>query len=123
MTTSSFSAGAVVEFQGRTYELLRKLADDVWQLRDVRNERISEFEEGQLRVLYVDGELRFNAERLSKQVAAAVGSTDMSSEEWEVAKVRLLYVRACGASIRVTTRDNQDDKIFGGVILGLLARI
>jgi len=29
----------------------------------------------------------------------------------------------CGASIRVTTRDNQDDKIFGGVILGLLARI
>jgi methylase of polypeptide subunit release factors len=59
LSTSTFSAGTVVEIDNRRHVLLRKLDAELWQLEDERNKRITELAERDLHSAYVQGKLRF----------------------------------------------------------------
>lgn len=99
MSVSAFQAGAVVKFDSRQYTLLRKISESTWQLEELRTMRIFEFESHKLRKMYVDGSLVFVSRSKSigiKNSPEEIGTPhiEISSEDWEVAKVRRAYVHA-----------------------------
>lgn len=96
MGTSAFQQGVQVTFQGKTYDILRKITDDIWQLEEVRSKRIYEHSDEELRKFYANHQLTF-------VTSAAIDASDKSAfqahreftpEQWENAKIRLAYVRA-----------------------------
>lgn len=95
MSTSTFSAGTVVEIEGRRHVLLRKIDPDLWQLEDERSKRITEHAESHLHSAYVQGKLRFSADdRDHSRAAPKPRPADFPPELWERAKVRRAYVMA-----------------------------
>jgi putative transposase len=94
--TASFEQGAAIEIDGRPHLLLRKVAQDLWQVEESRSKRIMEFTDDQLRSLYLRGNLRFPSRHvaLSKTTNARSPAVDHSPEQWERAKVRRAYVMA-----------------------------
>lgn len=96
MSTVSFCAGAVLEIEGHTYTLLRLLNDGVWQAEEYRTKRILELTEQQLRSLYVEGQLRFQAHPTENPPASVKKQAVVAytPEQWEFAKVRRAYVMA-----------------------------
>lgn len=95
MSTSSFSAGTVVDIDGRRHVLLRKIDADLWQLEDERSKRITELPEGDLHSAYVNGKLRFSADYRERSPSAPKPRpADFPPELWERAKVRRAYITA-----------------------------
>lgn len=95
MSTSTFSAGSVVDIDGRRHVLLRKIDADLWQLEDERSKRITELSEGDLHNAYGQGKLRFCEEE--RTVAASTPKprpADFPPALWERAKIRRMYVQA-----------------------------
>lgn len=95
MSTAAFREGTLVEIERTPYTLLRKVDDSIWQLEEMRTKRIHEYDDLQLRGLYVAGQLIFSGrDRGAVAVAAAENTLLASDEEVEVAKIRRLYVKA-----------------------------
>lgn len=96
MGKSVFQAGVEVEINGKTYCLLRKVGDALWQLEQSRDKRISEYSDTDLRNLYVKGELVFAggmADRLKPQEPGKPHRA-ISDAQWATAKMRRTYVLA-----------------------------
>ena len=95
MSTSTFSAGTVVDIDGRRNVLLRKIDANLWQLEDARSKRITEFAESDLHSAYVQGRLRFSADdRDNLPAAPKPRPADFPPELGERAKIRRIYVMA-----------------------------
>ena len=59
MGTAAFKRDAIIEIDGQTYRMLRKVSETCWQLEHSRTARISELEQEELLRLYADRKLRF----------------------------------------------------------------
>lgn len=59
MGTSAFQQNTAVRMSGKEFVMLRKVADDLWQLEESKTKRIHEMAGCDLRRLYVSGELEF----------------------------------------------------------------
>ena len=95
MSTSTFSAGTVVEIDGRRHVLLRKIDPDLWQLEEDRTKRITQLAECDLQSAYVQGKLRFCEDDRERSPSAPKPSPpDYPPEQWERAKIRRAYVHA-----------------------------
>lgn len=95
MSTSTFSAGTVVEIDGRRHLLLRKIDPDLWQLEEDRTKRITELAECDLQSAYVQAKLRFcEDDRERSPSAPKPRPPDYPPEQWERGKVRRAYVMA-----------------------------
>lgn len=95
MSTSAFEQGALVDIEGKTYSLLRKVESHLWQAEEFRTKRIHEFTEHQLLKLYAEGKLTFassvSVSPISRKPQLAAS---YRPEQWETAKVRRAYVMA-----------------------------
>lgn len=60
MGVSAFQKNATFYIEGREFQLLRKVSDDLWQLEETKTKRILEKTDLELRTLYVDGKLVFD---------------------------------------------------------------
>jgi len=96
MGKSVFKAGVEVDINGKTYHLLRKLDEDLWQLEEERNKRIHEYSGTELRDMYGKGELVFNGGRADSLKTREPGKRyeDISDEQWADAKECRVYVLA-----------------------------
>lgn len=95
MSSSTFSAGTVVQIDGRRHVLLRKVDGDHWQLEEDRSKRIKEMTEHDLHDAYAQGKLRFVVgEGNCLPSAPKCRPADYPSEQWERAKIRRAYVHA-----------------------------
>lgn len=96
MSTASFSEGAVIEVEHKTYALLRKIESGLWQAEELRTKRIQEFTEQQMRALYVEGKLTFSSSVLAPKVRPTVEALAAAYNrgDWAMAKVRRTYVMA-----------------------------
>lgn len=93
MSTSTFSAGTIIETEGRTYTLFRKVDEVTWQAEEMQTKRIREFTITDLNDRYAKEKLRFFCEKLSAN-RVAPKPPDYAPQEWEAAKVRRSYVMA-----------------------------
>ena len=96
MSTSSFQQGAVVKIEGKTYALLRKIENKLWQVEETRTKRIHEFADQYLLGLYADRKLTFTASEQSVSPVAPACKLviNYSPVQWEIAKIRRAYVMA-----------------------------
>lgn len=94
MNVATFSAGAVVQIDGRCLQLLRKVSDSVWQLEEERTKRIQEYDGNQLRTLYAEGQLAFVAAREPTRGRHERLMPSVSEETLEKAKLKRLYAKA-----------------------------
>ena len=95
MSTSTFSAGTLVEIDGHRHVLLRKIDADLWQLEEVRSKRITELAERDLQSAYVQGKLGFcEDDREGSPSVSKPRPPDYPPEQWERAKIRRMYVHA-----------------------------
>lgn len=96
MGASTFQAGAIVSINGKKLKLLRLLDNSEWQLEEDLSKRILEFRLLDLEKLYVKRELIFVSSL--KTAAEPVSTSGMrrtySDEQWELAKIRRMYVVA-----------------------------
>lgn len=95
MGTSAFQAGAIVDFDGKRYAMLRKLDPELWQLEDCRSKRIIELSDRELRDNYISGILTFSATG-HKDGQGKENNTQrqFTPQQWEAAKIRRAYVHA-----------------------------
>lgn len=94
MNRATFSAGAVVEIDGRSLQMLRQVSDSVWQLEDERTKRVQEYDNKQLRTLYAAGQLVFVPLREPEQQKRERLMPAVSEETLEKAKLKRLYAKA-----------------------------
>lgn len=94
MSTMAFREGTVVEIERRTYTLLRKVEDSIWQLEDSRTKRILEHTDEELRSCYVSGQLTFVVQTQGAVAMAAENTLLATEADTEIAKARRLYVKA-----------------------------
>jgi putative transposase len=95
MGIATFSAGAIVEMDGKKYELKRKVDQDLWQLEDARTKRVVEYDDSKLRSSYAEGKLKFVSKDVS--VYDKHGKTLLAAYDgpkWEQAKLRRHYAKA-----------------------------
>ena len=97
MGIAYFCARAVVKIDGQSYELLRQVDGDIWQLEDCRTRRIVEKGAAELRTLYAEHKLHFlvndpypvkEADELGKP------HRDLSEKEIDDAKIRRAFALA-----------------------------
>lgn len=94
MSAEAFRAGITVQIEGRKLTLLRKVTDTLWQLEDEQTRRISEYEDKELRNLYLRKELTFWGTQGQGHVATGAAQTIALTENAEEAKLRRLFVKA-----------------------------
>lgn len=94
MSRATFSAGAVVDIDGRTFELIRQISDSTWQLEDKRTKRIQEYGNTQLRGLYTAGQLSFVPKHGEAAAMLQRPLAQPDSAHLEKAKLKRLYVKA-----------------------------
>ena len=94
MSTMAFREGTVVKIGRRTYTLLRKVEDSIWQLEDSSTKRILEHTDEELRSCYVSGQLTFVVQTQGAAAMAAVNTLLATEADTEIAKARRLYVKA-----------------------------
>lgn len=94
MSSEAFRAGVTVQIEGRKLTLLRKVTDTLWQLEDEQTRRISEYEDKELRNLYLGKELTFWGAPGRGTVPSRVALTIAITENSEQAKLRRLFVKA-----------------------------
>lgn len=96
MGTSMFKAGAEIKLDGNCAKLVRIISGDVWQVEDSRTHRITEYSFDDLQSMYATGVLVFIDGRglsiPSDKVTAKFDVALASTADWEVAKLRRLYV-------------------------------
>jgi len=88
MGTAAFKRDAIIEIDGQTYRMLRKVSEICWQLEHTKTARISELEQEKLLRLYADRKLTF------VNSTSGSGSKRTHIEISETAKLRRLYVLA-----------------------------
>src|SRR5208337_4669943 len=88
MGTAAFKRDAIIEIDGQTYRMLRKVSEICWQLEHTKTARISELEQERLLRLYADRKLTF------VNSTSGSGSKRTHIEISETAKLRRLYVLA-----------------------------
>jgi putative transposase len=89
MGVSTFETNSLVLLDKVLHRLIRKITETCWQLEEVATKRVVEFEREQLQRKYLSRELVF----VNCEVAAVpVIHDEISGEEWEVLKVRRLFV-------------------------------
>jgi len=95
MGTSALQQGTKVHFDNRSYILLRKVTDELWQLEDCSTRRIQEYTDDQLRSFYASGQLTF-ADSNAKYYRSndSQNYLHIADEQFEEAKIRLAYVKA-----------------------------
>jgi len=59
MGVSAFQVNATFYIDGREFELIRKVSEDLWQLEEAKTKRVHEKTDVELRTLYVEGRLVF----------------------------------------------------------------
>jgi putative transposase len=91
MGQAHFQVDALVRIADQEYRVMRKVADNCWQLENIRTKRISEYEVAQIQHMLVDGTLTF----VSTGDVSHCGEVNshISPQDMEVAKLRLAYVR------------------------------
>ncbi|MFZ6873954.1 hypothetical protein ACO0LF_18000 [Undibacterium sp. Di27W] len=98
MGISHFQQNVEVEISGKTYKLLRKVADDLWQLEETKTKRIIEHTDPQLRSLYADRQLVFPNKHFSRDQndnsEIGVVHQEISEKKFEAAKIRRIYALA-----------------------------
>lgn len=96
MSTTAFQANTQFDIEGKTFTLIRKLEDGLWQAEEYRTKRIQELQERDLQALYVQRKLSFIFSEVaalsSSKKPTTVGS--YSDSQWEAAKIRRAYVMA-----------------------------
>lgn len=90
MGAASFQRGMVVRIDGSDYRLLRQVSN-FWQLENIKTGRIVEHECRELLQLLVDSKLVFV---IAETVHSPTPVVEIPKERLEIAKVRLMYVRA-----------------------------
>jgi len=97
MGTSTFKAGAIVEIDGQSHQLMRKIEGDLWQIEVCRNRKLIELTDQALLTLYMEGKLKFPSRTVpagSERAARLSPALDQDPKQWERAKVRRAYVEA-----------------------------
>lgn len=95
MSSSAFRQGTQVHFDGKSYTLLRKVTDDIWQLEDCSTKRIYEYTDDQLRSFYANNQLTLiNSNAIRYRPNSNQNYLHFEPEQWEQAKVRRSYVMA-----------------------------
>ncbi|MGZ4956154.1 MAG: hypothetical protein ACXV8Q_13685 [Methylobacter sp.] len=95
MGTSALQQGTKVHFDNRSYILLRKVTDELWQLEDCSTRRIQEYTDDQLRSFYASGHLTFaNSNAKYYRSNDSQNYLHIADEQFEQAKIRLAYVKA-----------------------------
>lgn len=98
MGTSTFRHGALITLSGEPYRLVRMVGEHLWQIEQLNTLRVLEQPLSELRRLYAEGRLIFKksspATTLSPAIKAdEIPRPDFSQEQWEIAKLRRLYVK------------------------------
>ena len=93
MGASSFCANQIVTLNSERFIFLRKLAGDIWQLQNVKTQRIVERTVDELQRSYVDNALVFHNDA---EPVTVLGRTyfEPSPAQLEEAKIRRAYVMA-----------------------------
>jgi putative transposase len=97
MPNFSFRAGTKIFIEKNEYLLIRKVNDNLWQAEEKNTNRIKEINDEDLKNLYLTGKLNFSEYQLkgsNKLSTSLVLNHDLSSEEWEILKMKLAYVKA-----------------------------
>ena len=93
MSAESFRAGVAVQIDRRKFTLLRKVTATLWQLEDEQTKRIFEYEDKELRNLYLHKQLTFWDAKGHGSVDKVAQTTTLLADS-EQAKQRRLYVKA-----------------------------
>lgn len=97
MGVAYFQAGAVIEIDGKTFTLLRKVDDQIWQMEEQRTKRIREFKFTELQELLVGQRLVFplvSRGQLNLEQRSGRPYNDIPEDMYEQAKLRRSYVIA-----------------------------
>lgn len=95
MSTSKFEHGVSFTVDGKTYQLLKKIDGDVWQVEEAKTRRIHEFPSEKLLELYSGEKLKFCSNTsASGNKAIDDFRADYSQKQWEIAKIRRAFVIA-----------------------------
>src|SRR5271165_4689230 len=107
MGTAAFKRDAVVEIDGQTYRMLRKVSETCWQLEHTKTARISQLEQEELLRLYADRKLTF------VNSTSGSGSKRTHIEISETAKLRRLYVLAALKTDTLTDLQQAISDVWG----------
>lgn len=92
MGTAKLEPGTDVVIDGKQAKLLRKIDEVTWQLEDAHTKRITERTTRELHELLCSGFLKFKVNQGSSQAGLSAVSYSASEADWEVAKIRRMYV-------------------------------
>lgn len=97
MSTGAFEQGRCIEISGKSFQLMQKVSDSLWQLQDMRTHRISEMTDLDLRRKYFQGNLCFidySLKNINANPNPGISYRDISESAWDCAKMRRAYVMA-----------------------------
>jgi putative transposase len=96
MGISTFQAGTLVQIQQKTYRLLRQVEDQLWQIEEVKTNRIHEYSLAQLQSLYAAGQLIFAnpASHAATNCRTWVQGSEPLGKDFDLAKIRRTYAMA-----------------------------
>lgn len=92
MGTAKLESGTDVVIDGKQAKLLRKIDEVTWQLEDSHTKRITERTTRELHELLCSGFLKFKVDQGHHQSCLSAASSSVSEADWEVAKIRRMYV-------------------------------
>ena len=91
MSTSAFQSGVRFTINKTTYELTRKIENEIWQAEELKTKRVHEFSIQSLLELYASEQLKFTAIESTPNVTPQF-HVHYSQQQWEIAKLRRIYV-------------------------------
>lgn len=91
MSTSAFQSGVRFIIDKTTYELTRKIENEIWQAEELKTKRVHEFSIQSLLELYASEQLKFTTIESTPNVTPQF-HVHYSLQEWEIAKLRRIYV-------------------------------
>jgi putative transposase len=101
MGTAAFQAQSAFRIDGKRFLMLRKVANDLWQLEETKTKRIHEQTDHELRSLYASGKLEFEGARndASNADPPKIGKahTEIPKALSDAAKIRRAYAVAAMA--------------------------
>ncbi len=98
MGTATFQHNTPLRIDGKSFLMLRKVSDDLWQLEETKTKRIHEKTDAELRALYVAGTLQFerDEDKATDRTGLKIGKPNLDLPEplMEGAKMRRTYALA-----------------------------
>lgn len=91
MGACAFEKNALVKIDGAEHRLLSKISSTCWQLQNTRTGSFAQFEENELLIKYDDKTLVFPSS--GNVIHCGPANLSMSSQDHEIAVLRLTYVR------------------------------